>query len=106
MSDDYERGHTAARMSNYDRHFERLNGSMDRNAAAIESLTLAVQQLRDQHEADARTRVSTAQALKEAAEALSARSERRWSPVARISTVIGALVGLVGVFLAVYANAH
>jgi len=81
-------------MSNYDAHFERLNGSMDKTAKALANLTLAIQQLRDQrasdsvtredtnklilavqrledqHASDAATLIATAKALKESAEAL------------------------------------
>lgn len=106
MSDDYDRGRADQRMDEFAKHFAIINGSVADTAKALSSLTLAVQQLRDQHTADAATRVATAQALKEAADALTDKareqqqtSDRRWSPMARLIAVTGVLIGIAGVIV-------
>lgn len=111
-SADYHRGVAAggieARLADHDRHFALINGNLIRvaeNSAdqtrALNALTLAVQRLADQAEADARTAVATAKALKEAnearrseAETRRAASEQTWTPWQRLIAVVGGLVSV------------
>jgi hypothetical protein len=96
--DPYERGHLAgeiaARLAGHDRHFEKINGSIERFAVETHSLTLAVQRLGDQADAAAATVVVTAAALKAAEDARRAKSESSWSPLARTVSILGGLVAL------------
>ncbi len=96
---DYERGHTAgeiaAKLDRHDEHFRQINGSIDRTAEAIEGLRLDVQRLFDQGEADARTRVTTAAALKEAV-------DTRRGSIARTIALVGSAVAVASLALAVY----
>ncbi len=105
---DYDRGHAAggieARLAQHDKHFAEINGSIGRVAVAMEKVFLELQRLSAQRDADTATAVTTAAALKDAEQARRDRSERSWTPVARAAVVTSALVALIGVVLAIYAN--
>lgn len=91
-------------------HLKAINGSTEKTARALEKVAetlqaqaLALQRLADQAEADARTRLATAVAVKETGEARvqadeEARrvSEREWVPWARLFAVVGACGAIVG----------
>jgi DNA anti-recombination protein RmuC len=108
--DDYERGHLAgeiaARLADHDRHFEKINGSMERVATELHALNLNVQSLADQAKADAVTRVATAQALKDAEEARRNKDEQAWSPITRLFAVIAAIGVVAGMALTAYIAFH
>ncbi len=102
---EYERGVTAggieARLAGHDRHFAAINGSLVKVAEngadhvrAINDLTLAVQRLADQADANARTVITTTAALKDAEEARRSLGDRAWTPWQRLIAVIGGLVSL------------
>jgi hypothetical protein len=105
---DYDRGHIAggidARLAEHDEHFRRINGSIENVAAELRQVNLSLQRLADQRLADNDTVVATAAALKDAEEARRDKSERSWTPVARVAVVVSAVVAVVGVVLAIYAN--
>jgi hypothetical protein len=122
----YERGVTAgaidARLANHDKHFAAINGSVAdlvrevhgmnlAHVKELQALTLAVQQLRDQAVADARTRVTTAEAVEksreETAKAVESErvvrrdsSERTWAPWAKALAVIGGVAAVVAIIAA------
>lgn len=102
----YERGHLAgeiaARLANHDRHFDRINGSIEKTAAALIALEKATQRLADEAKASAATVIATAEALEKADVARRDKSEQRWSPHARTIAVIGAVAAVLGVGLAIY----
>jgi hypothetical protein len=113
---DYDQGVIAgridARLADHDRHLAKINGSMDRVADRLDALVtgshdllLAVQRLTDAAEADRQTVKVTAAALKEAEEARRDQSETRWTPMARLITVIVAVAVVAGVIIA-YAALH
>ena len=52
----YAEGELAERLANYDRHFERINGSIEKGANAQADLAKQVQRLADQ--ADARKKAA------------------------------------------------
>lgn len=104
--DDYQRGHAAGgineRLASHDRHFEAINGSLAQMAREMHNLTLAVQRLGDQAVARDATVVTTAAALKEAEDARRDRTDRSWSPFAKLFAVLGAasaLAAVVGLYL-------
>jgi len=93
-----ESGKIEARLAGHDQHFAAINGSIAHLAEEMHQLTLAVQRLGDQADANARTVITTAAALKAAEDARRALSEQRWSPVQKLFAVVaglGALVALV-----------
>jgi hypothetical protein len=96
--EDYQRGHLAgeiaARLADHDQHFSDINGSIKRFSDEVHQLTMAIQHLGDQAISRDATVLTTALALKDAEEARRASSESSWSPVARISTVLGAAAAL------------
>jgi hypothetical protein len=111
--DAYERGVTAGEIAEtlrrHDDHLERINGSTEKTAQALVALNetqqmmaLQLQRLADQAESDAKTRVATAAALKDADEARRNQDETWWTPVARSIALLGALVALVGLFVTIY----
>lgn len=106
----YERGvrdgQVDARLRDHDLRFEKINGSMDRLAVGMESLTLVVQRLGDQAISRDATVLTTAAALKDAEEARRDKSDSKWSPFARTATLSGALTGVVGAFLTFYLTFH
>lgn len=99
-------GRTGQRLSEHDRHFEAINGSVEKSAAEtrklreeltaeLHALILAVQRLADSAAADRATAVTLAAALKDADEARRSTTETRWSPMARLITVLVCLAALV-----------
>ena len=93
-------GEIAARLADHDQHLAKINGSMNDVARALHVLTLAVQRLGDQADANAKTVIATASALEKADAARRAQSETSWSPLTRLGVVVGALAALVGIYLA------
>lgn len=114
----YDRGVDAgrieARLDEFTRHFQVINGSVGDTARELRSLGLQVQRLADQAIADAMTRVSTAEAVEkarqEAAGAIESerrarvdRSDTAWSPVQKVIAVIGALATIVLMIVSIRA---
>lgn len=112
----YDRGVDAgrieARLDEFGRHFEVINGSVGDTARELHSLGLQVQRLADQAIADARTRVTTAEAVEkarqEAASAIESerrarvdRSDTAWSPVQRVIAVIGGIATVILMIVAI-----
>jgi len=96
-------GEIAQRLSDHDRHFGKLNGSMDDVARELHGLTLAVQRLGDAADADRATVITTATALEKADQARRDTSERHWSPLTRFGIaagVVAAIATVIGVVLA------
>jgi hypothetical protein len=110
----YDRGADAGRieqrLSQYDEHFRAINGSVAETAKELAKLVMQVQRLADQAVADAKTRVTTAEAVekarRDAADALEServvrkeQADSRWSPWAKAIAVVAAIVGVVGLWL-------
>jgi hypothetical protein len=102
--DAYDRGHAAGgiaeRLAGHDRHFAAINGSLADLVREMHNLTLAVQHLADQAEANARTVVTTAAALRDAEQARRDTDERRWTPFQRLFAVVAAVAAAVGIYFA------
>lgn len=99
----YEAGHVAggtdARLAGHDMHFAKINGSIDRMGNELAGVKLALQRLADSADADRRTVVTTAAALKDAEEARRDTSTDRWSTWQKLIAVVGAVTALVGAFV-------
>jgi hypothetical protein len=99
--DAYDRGHIAgeiaARLAGHDRHFQAINGSLADIAREMREQTLAVQRLGDQAEANAKTVITTAAALKDAEDARRAKGEQTWTPFARLIAAFGGLAAVAAV---------
>ena len=99
----YERGvaagEIAARLRGHDEHLAAINGSMADVARQLKALVLEVQWLADAAEADRRTVVTTAKALKDA-------SDAGWSPWARAGAMLAALAATGGAIAAIIASHH
>lgn len=108
--DVYDRGVAAGlvleRLSGHDKHFADINGSMGRLADEMHSLVLQVQRLGDAAEADRQTVKVTAGALKDADDARRDQSTQRWSPMARVITVVGAVGAAVSTIAYLLATRH
>jgi chromosome segregation ATPase len=112
----YDRGHVdggiAARLAEHDKHFVKINGSVERSAdelhalnGRVQALRLDVQRVADQNEArDARV-IATAAALKEADDARRTKTETVWSPIAKVYATIVTLVAIVSLYLALTRKA-
>lgn len=103
-------GHIAEQLRRHEDHLAKINGSTEKTALALEALNdtqqqmaLQLQRLADQSAADAKTRVATAAALKEAEDARRVTAEGRWTPLARTLLVLGALVSLATLAIGLYA---
>lgn len=107
--EEYDRGHVAggidARLATHDRHFAAINGSVDRMGTELAGVKLALQRLADAADADRRTVVSTAQALKEAEDTRRAAGSDRWSPWQKLAVLIGALSALAGIVALIVTKA-
>ena len=106
----YERGQRAgevdARLNDHDRKFEKINGSMDRFALEMKSLAMAVQRLGDQAISRDATVVTTAAALKDAEEARRDKADRKYTPMERLITALGAAGVCAGSIIAYYSTHH
>lgn len=100
---EFDRGHLAggieARLAGHDRHFAAINGSLADMVNEMHQMTLAVQRLGDQADANAKTVITTAAALKDAEEARRDKSETAWSPIAKVLALIGGAVAVGGLLL-------
>lgn len=108
----FDRGHTAGEiattLADHAAHLAAINGSGEKTAQALETMAaaqhmqaLALQRLADLFEAEVRTQVAKAVAVKETGEARvqadeEARrvSEREWVPWARLFAVVGACAAM------------
>jgi hypothetical protein len=114
----YDRGVDAgrieARLDGFAEHFRVINGSVADTARELHSLGLQVQRLADQAIADAKTRVSTAEAVEkarqEAAGAIESerrarvdRSDTAWSPIQKIIAVVGGVATVIAMILSIKA---
>jgi hypothetical protein len=94
----YERGLTAgtidARLAGHDMHLNTISGNIERLADELHDMTLAVQRLGDQAVSRDATVITTAAALKEAETIRRHASDSAWSPINRLSVIIGAAVGV------------
>ena len=90
----YERGVEAGRVAiRLDHHDDRLDEHADLLAMAAETAQImasTVQTLTEARVTDAATRLTTAQAVKDAKDA----QEAGWSPLAKFATAIGAIAVL------------
>lgn len=97
----YERGVTAgdiaARLAGHEARLGALNGNLARMADEMAGVKMALQRLADQAEGRDTTATTTAKALDKANTQRWAAVERSWSPVAKLATGIGILVGILGV---------
>jgi chromosome segregation ATPase len=120
-SEAYDRGTVAgeigARLAGHDKHFARINGSLERVATELHEINLNIQKLSDKTEArdqrledQAAAREATAKiaatALEKAEQARRAKSESAWTPFARLAVAISTIAGVIGIALAIYANVH
>ncbi len=104
---EFERGHAAgeiaARLANHDQHFATINGSIARVAEELHAMRMEIQRQGDRAEADRVTVRTTADALKEAEDARREAGEQRWTPMARIAAVAGALAAIAGIAFGIWS---
>jgi len=104
---DYDRGVAAGtigqRLAEHDDHFRRINGSLEKVAHELGTLTLAVQRLADQAVARDATTVKTAAALKDADEARRLAGDQRWKPWQKGLALLGGLVAVAALVVTIVA---
>ncbi len=104
----YDRGEAAgklaAEVAEQGRHLKTINGSMERVAKSLAELVLGIAALNQQMTADKETRISTAEALKNAEDARRDADETKWTPWQRIMLVVGCIVGVLGLYVLAKAN--
>lgn len=97
----YERGVTAgdiaARLAGHEARLGALNGNLARMADEMAGVKMALQRLADQAEGRDATVLTTATALDKADTQRREAAERSWSPVAKLSTAVGLVLGILGV---------
>lgn len=98
---EYRKGRVDATLDEHTAHLQKINGSIERFAVAVEALTLQIQRLGDAAGADRRMVITTAAALKQADEARRDRGDSRWSPVQKVVVVVSGLAAAVGTVVAV-----
>lgn len=89
-------GEIAEQLRRHEDHLGRINGSIDRTADALEQQAMALQRMADSMEADRKTVVVTAQALKDEGEARRNVDDGKWLPVGRGLPVLMALFAFAG----------
>jgi hypothetical protein len=98
-----EDGKILQRLDGHDKHFDRINGSMEKIAARLGGVELLLQQIMDKADSRAAsgkadlaardaTVISVADALKKTDEARRASIDQRWTPIQRVMAVIALLV--------------
>jgi anti-sigma-K factor RskA len=97
---EFERGHTAGaiaqRLNDHDKHFEKINGSIEVFDAHIRALTASIAEQGQLSAARERQMVATAAALAVSEQARRDRSIQSWSPWQKIATATVALMALAG----------
>jgi hypothetical protein len=92
-------GELASKLAGYDKHFEAINGSVADTAKELRNLVLAVQRLSDQAEANSRTVIATAAALKAADEFRRSAAEQVWSPFQKVLALVAGVGVLVTIII-------
>lgn len=104
-SAEYDRGvadgRVAAKLAEFDNHFRKINGSVDRSAETQHQLTLAVERLIEQGRARDEAQVERDKMALAMAVALEKRGDRAWAPWQRSITVALALLSVASLLLAV-----
>ena len=110
MPEEYELGKIAGTVQEHDRRLNALNGSLLSIDERLESIAMKQQHVIDTMTSDQITRVTTAQALKDAnnlrrekSEAQYEASDRKWSTPSKVIATIGFLILLVGFLLDTFA---
>jgi hypothetical protein len=96
-----EAGKIEQRLDGHDKHFERINGSLEKMAVNLAELNMSIQQLVDSGKADRATVLTTAAALKAADDARRDRGEARWTPFQRGIAIIATLAAVAGIIVAI-----
>ena len=103
----YNRGFLDGRVTTrLDHHSEQIaatNVLLDRTVEISQTMASTVQTLTEARVTDAATRVATAEAVKEAKIMQEAQAQSSWSPVAKLVTIVMAVVAVIGVGAAVWA---
>lgn len=103
----YDRGRAAgeisARLDSHETRLASLNGSLAEIAKGMADMALGMQRLGDQADSSAKTAIATAAALREAEELRRIKSERAWSPVQRLSLVVGLIATMITTILVLVA---
>ena len=97
-------GQIMTRLDKHAQQIESLAEMIEQQILISQTLTATVQTLTEARVTDAATRVATAQAVKEARDAHEIQAQAGWSPVARVATVLGSLVGVLGILWAVLSS--
>jgi chromosome segregation ATPase len=97
MTSRYNNGRVDERLAGHDSHFKMINGSLKEIAANLASLNLSMQRMEDSAKSDRATVVTTAKALREAEDARRDKGEARWTPVQRLTMLLGSMGAVVGV---------
>lgn len=98
-----EDGQLARTVAEQGEHLKKINGSMAEVATKLGELVLGVHSLEQQMAADEKTRISTAQALKDAEDARRDADETKWAPWTRVLAVVVAATGVL-TFVVLFAN--
>ena len=105
MNGEYERGigtgKIEQRLDGHDRHFEQINGSLERVAKNLADLNMGIQRLLDSGTADRATVVTTAAALKSADDARRDKDAARWTPFQRGMGIIVVVATVAAVVVAI-----
>lgn len=96
----FEAGKIAIRLDHHDIQIEATNKLLERTIDISQSLTSTVQTLTEARVTDAATRLTTAQAVKDAKDA----QEAGWSPLAKFATALGSLVGVLGILWGILSS--
>jgi hypothetical protein len=108
-------GEIATRLQNHEEHLSKINGSMEDVAHELSGVKLTLQRMADSMDADRRTVVTTAEALKQERESTAAAlastriqqketAERRWTPFQRGAVIIGAIAATTGLLVFVLTH--
>jgi hypothetical protein len=95
-------GQITARLAEHDKHFARINGSLETMASEMHAVNLGLQGLRDEAVASRATVLTTAAALKAADDARRDKTEQSWSPMTRLGAVVASAVGVIGLGITIY----
>lgn len=115
-------GEISQRLREHDQHLNKINGSMNDVARRLEhvderlgEMKMQLQRMADAMTADKTTvavtadavereRISTATAVEKERTTLRDSAEKRWSPLARLSVIIGIAAALAGIIAIILAN--
>ena len=99
-----EMGKIVIRLDHHDEQIDATNALLARTVDISQTMASTVQTLTQTIVSDAATRVAVAEAVKDAEDTQDAHSRAKWTPLVKFATILGALVGVLGILWTIFSS--